>query len=120
LFDIFGPGFNSRHLHQSQLSLFWEGIASRLRRSLTLATPQKSFLRIFYFARARIFLLKGKESFLRDSALNEQGGGASLRLGRGRIPPTPPFRLALTWTGEIFCGGFLILFLAPPSQRGKD
>ena len=35
---------------------------------------------------------KEKKTFLRDSALNEQGGGASLRLGRGGIPPTPPFR----------------------------
>ena len=32
------------------------------RRSLTLATPQKSFLYIFYFARP-IFFLKGKENF---------------------------------------------------------
>jgi len=50
---------------------------------------------------------------LRGSALNEQGGGASLRLGRGGIPPTPPFRLALAWAGGNFCGGlynFILLF----------
>jgi len=44
---------------------------------------------------------------LRGTALTEQGGGASLRLGRGGIPPTPPFRLALAWAGEIFCGGLI-------------
>jgi len=38
------------------------------------------------------------------SALNEQGGGASLRLGRGGIPPTPPFRLALASDGDFFGG----------------
>jgi len=38
---------------------------------------------------------------LLGSALNEQGGGASLRLGRGGIPPTPPFRLALARGAEI-------------------
>jgi len=42
---------------------------------------------------------------LLGSALNEQGGGASLRLGRGGIPPTPPFRLALALAGEFFFGG---------------
>ena len=40
-----------------------------------LATPHKSFLHIFQFARADFFLLKGKENFW-GSALNEQGGGA--------------------------------------------
>jgi len=41
------------------------------------------------------------------SALNEQGGGAGLclySLGRGGIPPTPPFRRALAWAGEFFGG----------------
>src|SRR3989344_628823 len=33
------------------------------RRSLTLATPQKSFLRIFLFGARFFFLLKGKENF---------------------------------------------------------
>ena len=37
------------------------------------------------------------------SALNEQGGGASLRLGRGGIPPTPPFRLALALDADGIC-----------------
>jgi len=41
---------------------------------------------------------------LLGSALNEQGGGASLRLGRGGIPPTPPFRLALASDGDFFGG----------------
>ncbi|HEY4524628.1 MAG TPA: hypothetical protein VJL36_02625 [Candidatus Paceibacterota bacterium] len=41
---------------------------------------------------------------MRDSALNEQGGGASLRLGRGGIPPTPPFRRALASDGDFFGG----------------
>jgi len=52
------------------------------------------------------------------SAPNRAGGGAGT-LGRGGIPPTPPFRRALASAGEIFCGELLILFLAPPSQRGK-
>ena len=70
---------------------------------------------------------KEKKTFLRGSALNEQGDGCGvyppaggLRLGRGGIPPTPSFRLALAWAGEIFGGGLTILFLAPPSRRGKD
>jgi len=33
------------------------------RRLLTLASQQKSFLRISDFARAQFFLLKGKENF---------------------------------------------------------
>jgi len=41
---------------------------------------------------------------LLGSALNEQGGGASLQLGRGGIPPTPPFRLALASVGDFFSG----------------
>jgi len=40
---------------------------------------------------------------LLTSALNEQGGGASLRLGRGGIPPTPPFRLALALDADGIC-----------------
>jgi len=56
---------------------------------------------------------------LLGSALNEQGGGASLQLGRGGIPPTPPFRLALASVGDFF-SGLTILFLAPPSLCGKD
>jgi len=55
------------------------------------------------------------------SALNEQGGGAGLcliSLGHGGIPPTPPFRHALARTDGFFGGG-KILFLAPPSLRGK-
>jgi len=40
---------------------------------------------------------------VRGSALNEQGGGASLRLGRGGIPPTPPFRLALALNADGIC-----------------
>jgi len=55
---------------------------------------------------------------LPDSALNEQGGGASLRLGRGGIPPTPPFRLALAWAG-LFFGGICEranIIGAPPSK----
>jgi len=40
---------------------------------------------------------------LLGSALNEQGGGASLRLGRGGIPPTPPFRLALALNADGIC-----------------
>ncbi|MBU1160875.1 hypothetical protein KKG18_03620, partial [Patescibacteria group bacterium] len=43
-----------------------------------------------------------KKTFLLGSALNEQGGGASLRLGHGGIPPTPPFRLALAFNGDFF------------------
>jgi hypothetical protein len=58
---------------------------------------QKNFLYIFYFARADFFLLKGKENFSASApAPKARGDGASLRLGRGGIPPIPPFRLALT------------------------
>ena len=48
------------------------------------------------------FLLKGKENFLLASALTEQGGGASLRLGRGGILHTP-FRLALALDADGIC-----------------
>jgi len=57
---------------------------------------------------------------LLGSALNEQGGGASLRLGRGGIPPTPPFRRALASASDFF--GWLIENLAQKiqSQQGID
>jgi len=44
---------------------------------------------------------KKEKSILLGSALNEQAGGAGLffySLGRGGIPPTPPFRRALAST----------------------
>jgi len=37
------------------------------------------------------------------SALNRAGGGAGT-LGRGGIPPTPPFRRALAEAAKNFCG----------------
>jgi len=72
------------------------------RRSLTLASQQKSFL-CFSFARAGFFLLKRKENFFAGFCSERAGGGAGT-LGRGGIPPTPPFRRALASAGEIFCG----------------
>ena len=47
---------------------------------------------------------------------------AGLRFGSGEaeFPPHPPFRLALAWADEIFCGGLFFLFLAPPSQRAGN
>jgi len=72
------------------------------RRSLPLATPKKSFVRIFGFARARFFLLKGKQNFSLVFCSERAGGGASLRLGRGGISPTPPFRLALVSASDFF------------------
>jgi len=52
---------------------------------------QKNFLHIFYFARARFFLLKGKENFSASaSALKARGGGASLRLAGKKFPPLKP------------------------------
>jgi hypothetical protein len=30
------------------------------------------------------------------------GGVLTFPLGRGGIPPTPPFRRALAWAGEVF------------------
>jgi len=60
------------------------------RRSLTLATPKKSFVRISDFARARFFLLKGKQNFSLVFCSERAGGGASLRLGRLGIPPLNP------------------------------
>ena len=78
------------------------------RRSLTLATPQKSFLRIFYFARARFFLprlrrgfggqVKGKENFFAGLCSERAGrrGFASARARRNSphtpLPPRPRFR----------------------------
>jgi len=69
------------------------------RRSLTLATPQKSFLHIFYFARARFFLLKGKENFFAGLCSERAGrrGFASAR-ARRNSPHTPlPPRPRLDW-----------------------
>src|SRR3990167_7300767 len=69
------------------------------RRSLTLATQQKSFLRIFYFARARFFLLKGKENFFAGFCSERAGwrGFASAR-ARRNSPHTPlPPRPRLGW-----------------------
>ena len=59
---------------------------------------QKNFLHIYYFARARFFLLKGKENFSASaSAPKARGGGSGvyppaggLRLaGKNFLPPTP-------------------------------
>ena len=72
------------------------------RRSLTLATQQKRFLRIFYFARARFFLprlrrgfggqVKGKENFFVVFCSERAGrrGFASTRARGGMTPPPPP------------------------------
>jgi len=55
---------------------------------------RKIFFTFLDFARADFFL-KGKESFSARLRAHRAGGGATLRLGRGGIPPTPPFRRAL-------------------------
>jgi|GEM_PF-6403666 len=63
------------------------------RRSLTLATPQKSFVCDFPFARDPFFPLKGKQNFSVVSCSDEQGGGAGyflFPLGRDGIPPPNP------------------------------
>jgi len=49
------------------------------RRSLTLASPQKSFVCGFRYARARFFL-KGKQNFSVVSCSDRAGGGAGLIL----------------------------------------
>ena len=84
------------------------------RRSLTLATPQKSFLHIFYFARPRFFLLKGKENFFAGLCSERAGrrGFASAR-ARRNSPHTPlPPRPRLGWrnflrraylSSRVFC-----------------
>ncbi len=61
------------------------------RRSLTLASQQKSFLCISDFARARFFLLKGKGIFLLGSALT-RGRRATIfaRTARHSSPQPPP------------------------------
>jgi len=46
------------------------------------------------------------------------GAGLCFLQEHGGIPPTPPFRRVLAGTDGIF-GGDKILFLAPPSLRGK-
>jgi len=82
------------------------------RRSLTLASQAKTFSLQFLISRAtpQFFSIKEKKTFLLGSALGEQGGGsgvypatAGLRLGRGGIPPTPPFRLALALNADGIC-----------------
>jgi len=63
---------------------------------------------LFSFCARRFFSSKRKKTFVRGSALNEQDGRAVrflYSLGRGGIPPTPSFRLALALADEIFCGG---------------
>ncbi|MFH2004841.1 MAG: hypothetical protein ABIK27_08960 [Bacteroidota bacterium] len=59
------------------------------RRSLSLATPQKSFVRIFGFARAGFFLLKGKQNFS-VVFCSERAGGGALRTSLGRLGIPPP------------------------------
>ena len=90
------------------------------RRAGNRHAPQKSFLCISGFVRARFFLLKGKENFFVLLCSDEQGGGLGLSFlqEHGGIPPTPPFRRVLAGTDGIF-GGDIILFLAPPPVRGK-
>ena len=62
------------------------------RRAGNRHAPQKSFLCFSRFARARFFLLKGKENFFVLLCSDEQGGGDGLclSLGRGGIPPPNP------------------------------
>ena len=68
------------------------------RRSLRSRASQKNFLRIFYFARARFFLLKGKENFSAWLCSQRAGrrGFASARARRNSphtpLPPRPRFR----------------------------
>ena len=65
------------------------------RRKAAACLAEKIFFTFFDFARAVFFLLKGKENFSARLRAHRAGGGATLRLGRGGIPPTPPFRRAL-------------------------
>jgi len=51
----------------------------------SLAVPQKSFLRNFYFARARFFLLKGKENFFAELC-SERAGRRGLAFRAGGPP----------------------------------
>ena len=80
------------------------------RRSLTLATPQKSFLCISDFARAGFFLLKGKQIFFVVFCSERAGGGAfRTSLGRLGIPPPNPLLPSRPRTrGQVFClrGGY--------------
>jgi hypothetical protein len=83
------------------------------RRSLSLATQQKSFLRISDFARAGFFLLKGKENFFAGFC-SQRAGGRGFAAGSGaaefplaslkllRSGPHPPFRRVLAGTDGIF------------------
>src|SRR3990167_9267785 len=75
------------------------------RRSLTLATPQKSFLCISDFARAGFFLLKGKQNFFVVFCSERAGGGAfRTSLGRLGIPPPNPLLPSRPRTrGQVFC-----------------
>ena len=85
-------------------------------------TQQKSFLFLLEEKNRRAQIRKSEENiFVGCSALNDRGGGSGLflySLGCGGIPPTPPFRRTLARTDWI-CDGDKILFLAPPSLRGK-
>ena len=89
-------------------NLFWTKLTCSAPPPLANARQQaKNFLHIFWFCARRLFLLKGKENFFAGFCSERAGGGASLRLGRGGIPPTPPFRRALAWLAKNFCGGFM-------------
>ena len=82
----------------------------------SLAVQQKSFLHIFYFARARFFLLKGKENFFADLCSERAGrrGFASAR-ARRNSPHTPlPPRPRL---GGLFFGGFGVRILQSKMRR---
>jgi len=85
------------------------------RRSLMLASQQKSFLCVSDFARVGFFLLKGKVRFSARLCSDEQGGGASLRLGRLGIPPlNPPAEPSSLGRADFLAADLFFLALAPP------
>ena len=86
------------------------------RHSLTLATPQKSFLHIFYFARPRFFLLKGKENFFAGLCSERAGRrGFASASGQKFLPPDPlPFCPLTFGLRPIFCGRAIIKIRSRP------
>src|SRR3989344_1750500 len=82
------------------------------RRSLTLATPQKRFLRIFCFARSRFFLIKEKEIFFAGLCSERAGRrGFAFRAGGQKFssPQTPlQFLPACLFAWRSLDGGGLI------------
>jgi len=83
--------------------------------------PEKKFSSHFLICARRFFSSKRKRKLFCGVLLltSRTAGLSAFCICSGVAEFPPPFRLALASDGDFF-GGLTILFLAPPSLRGKD